>query len=200
MCGTFRTRISMDLPTFVQQYGLVAVAAGAILEGETVLLLAGAAAHLGLLALPWVIVVAAVAAFIGDNCFFFVGRRFGPQLTQRHPRLAAVMPRVDALVARWGWFAVVVLRFAYGLRAAGPIALGATRMPLAEFAAANALGAALWATLIASLGYVAGRAVEPLLARIVSAEKLLLVLIVVLALAGVALRYWLKRRVTARTR
>ena len=52
MCGTFRTRISMDLPTFVQQYGLVAVAAGAILEGETVLLLAGAAAHLGLLALP----------------------------------------------------------------------------------------------------------------------------------------------------
>lgn len=183
----------------MQQYGLWAVAAGSILEGETVLLLAGAAAHMGLLTLPWIIAVAAVSAFVGDNVFFLLGRRLGPRLTQRYPRFAAVIPRIDRLVERWGWGAVVVLRFAYGLRAAGPLALGATRMPLWEFAAANALGAALWAALIASLGFAAGRTVEPLLARIVHAEKVLLVLIVVLAVAAVALRHWLKRRLAART-
>jgi len=188
----------MDLPTFVQHYGLLAVAAGAILEGETVLLLAGAAVHMGLLALPWVIAVAAVAAFVGDNVFFLLGRRYGSRLTRRYPRLAAAMPRVNALVARWGWFAVVVLRFAYGLRTAGPLALGAARMSFATFATANALGAALWAALIASLGYAAGQAVEPLLARIVSAEKVLLVLVAVLAVVGGTLRWWLKRRLSTR--
>lgn len=190
----------MDLPALVQHYGLLAVAVGALLEGETVLLLAGAAAHLGLLHLPSVIAVAAVFAFIGDNLFFLLGRHLGPRLGQRFPRFAGATQRVEGLVARWGWFTVIVLRFTYGLRIAGPLAVGATRMPVWEFAAANALGATLWATAIASLGYVAGRAIEPLLAQVVKAEKVLLALVVVLAVAAFIVHRWLAHRRRVRNR
>jgi len=189
----------VDLPAFIQHYGLWAVAAGSFIEGETVVLLAGAAAHMGLLDLRWVIAIAALGAFAGDNLFFLLGRHFGPRLMQRYPSFATAVPRIEKLLARWSWGAVVALRFTYGLRMAGPAIIGTTRMPAWEFAAANALGAALWAALTAGLGFAAGRAVEPMLARIVDAEKVLLVLVVLLAALGLGVRYWRKRRVAARS-
>ena len=191
--------LAVDISSFVQQYGLLAVAVGSFIEGETVVLLAGAAAHLGLLDLRWVIGVAALGAFAGDNLFFLLGRHFGPRLMQRYPRFATAVPRIEKLLARWSWGAVVALRFTYGLRMAGPAIIGTTRMPAWEFAAANALGAVLWASLIAGLGYAAGRAVEPMLARIVDAEKVVLALIVLLAAVGLGVRYWRRRRVAARS-
>ena len=107
-----------DLHPLVQQYGLIAVLVGAFLEGETVLLLAGASAHLGLLDLRGVVVVAAVGAFLGDNFFFLLGRHFGPRATDRFPWVATAVPRVDRLLKRWRWGAVIGLRFMYGLRMA----------------------------------------------------------------------------------
>lgn len=46
----------MDIPQLIQQYGYAAVAVGAFLEGETVLILAAVSAHLGYLKLHAVIV------------------------------------------------------------------------------------------------------------------------------------------------
>ena len=52
---------------------------GSVLEGETLLVLAGLAARRGYLSLQWVVVVAATGAFIGDQICFFVGRRLNPR-------------------------------------------------------------------------------------------------------------------------
>src|SRR5512139_3528228 len=88
-------RAGMDVPQLIQQYGYAAVALGAFLEGETVLILAAASAHLGYLKLPAVLVAATVGAFVGDNVYFFAGRFYGPRLMQRFPSLAKAVPRVD---------------------------------------------------------------------------------------------------------
>ena len=64
---------------FIEQVGHLAVAIGSLAEGETVLLLAGFAAHLGHLSLPAVIGVASVAGFAGDRMLFAIGAtRFSP--------------------------------------------------------------------------------------------------------------------------
>ena len=73
----------MNIPDLIQSYGYYAVAVGTFLEGETVLLLAGAAASSSHLAMPWVIAVATVASFAGDQLFFYLGRAYGPALLQR---------------------------------------------------------------------------------------------------------------------
>lgn len=64
----------MDLAALIGTYGYWAVALGCLLEGETVLLLAGFAAHRGYLQWPVVVAVAAAAGFAGDMAFFLLGR------------------------------------------------------------------------------------------------------------------------------
>jgi membrane protein DedA with SNARE-associated domain len=184
----------MDLATLVQHYGLFAVYLGACLEGETVLLLAGAAAQLGLLDLRTVIAVAALGAFTGDTAFYFTGRRLGPRLTQRFPWLGAFVPRVDRLIARWRWGAVIAVRFMYGMRMAGPMLIGAGSMSPAAFMAANAVGAVLWAAVIGSLGHAAGHAITPLLKQVADAEKLVLGIVLGAGVLAFAVRTIVRRR------
>jgi len=184
----------MDLPTLVHQYGLIAVFAGTLLEGETVLLLAAASTHMGLLDLRAVIGVAVVGAFLGDNIAFALGRHLGPRAAQRFPRLAAAIPRVDRLLERWRWAAVIALRFMYGMRVAGPMLIGSGTMPAWEFIAANLVGAVLWAAVIGSLGYVAGQAVERMLGNVIEAERFLLVLVVVIGVAVIVVHALMRRR------
>jgi membrane protein DedA with SNARE-associated domain len=102
---------------------------------------------------------------------------------------------MDRLLARWRWIAVVALRFMYGMRMAGPIVIGAGKMPAWEFMAANALGAILWSALIAVLGYVAGQAVVRMLGGVVGIEKALLALAIVAIIAAVVVRAVVRRRV-----
>jgi membrane protein DedA with SNARE-associated domain len=173
----------MDIHSLIQQYGLAAVFVGTFFEGETVLLIASASTHLGLLDLRAVAAVAVVGAFLGDNIFFLIGRHLGSHVGERLPWVAMAVPRVDRLIARWRWVAVIALRFMYGLRMAGPIIIGAGTMPAWEFMAANALGAILWAVVIAGLGYAAGHAVERMLGDVVEAEKALLAVVVIIIVA-----------------
>lgn len=172
----------MQLQSLVEQYGYLAVFAGCFFEGETVLVLASFAAHLGYLSLPWVIGLAAAAGFCGDQTFFFLGRRYGRQIFDRWPYLRAARPRVDALVARYGALAAFGIRFAVGLRLAGPIAIGASGMRPLAFALPNALGAIVWAGLIAAAGYAFGAAFTRLLER---AQHVEAIAFAVLAIAGV---------------
>lgn len=65
----------MTLSDLVGHYGYLAVAVGCVLEGETVLLMAGYAAHRGMLDLPGVMAVALASSFAGDQFWFWLGRR-----------------------------------------------------------------------------------------------------------------------------
>jgi membrane protein DedA with SNARE-associated domain len=183
-----------DLHALVEQYGLIAVLVGAMLEGETVLLLAGASAHLGLLDFREVIAMAALGAFLGDNFFFLLGRHYGPKLTGRVRWVAAAVPRIDRLLLRWRWGAVIGLRFTYGLRMAGPMLIGAGTMPAWEFLLANAVGALLWAALIGGLGYLGGHAVQQTLEHLAGGEKIVLGVVVLVGLLALILRAILRHR------
>jgi membrane protein DedA with SNARE-associated domain len=72
--------------------------------------------------------------------------------------------------------------------------IGAGTMPFWEFAAANALGALLWAGFIGAIGYFAGHAVEQMLGQVAGAEKIALIAVLVIALLGFAVRALLRRR------
>jgi membrane protein DedA with SNARE-associated domain len=190
----------MDLEALVSHYGYVVVLIGAILEGEAVLILAAAAARLGYLHFPWVLAAAAIGAFIGDNVYFYLGRRYGAQATRRYPRLNEAIPRVDALLARWRWGAVIALRFLYGLRTIGPIAIGAGTMPRWQFVVANAIGAVLWTAIVGGVGFAAGHAAERMLGDLRNAEFALLALALIVGAIVLFLRFRRLRRSTAGSR
>ena len=174
----------------IADHGYWMLALGSLLEGETVLLLAGFAAHRGQLNPLWVLVVASVAAFVGDQCFFWLGRRHGPRVLALRPAWAGQAARVDALLQRWGGWLVVGIRFAYGLRMAGPVMMGASAMPALRFVAFNALGAVIWAIVIGGLGWVLGGAAEALLGKVQHLEAWLLGALLLLALTVATWRWY----------
>jgi membrane protein DedA with SNARE-associated domain len=73
---------------------------------------------------------------------------------------------VQRFVTRHPNFSIVGVRFAYGLRIAGPLLIGTTAVPARRFAALNALGAIAWAGLLATLGWTFGEVATALLGEL----------------------------------
>lgn len=156
----------MNLADLVGTHGYWVLFLGCFLEGETLLVLAGFAAHRGYLNLGWVIAVAAVAGFAGDQAAFWLGRRHGAALLARFPSIERQAQRVQRLVTRHPSLSVIGVRFAYGLRVAGPVLMGTAALSPVRFAALNAIGALLWATLLAAIGWVFGEAAKAVLGEL----------------------------------
>lgn len=177
----------------IQQWGYALVFLGALLEGETMLLLAGLAAHNGHLSLPVIVAAAVAGGFLGDQVFFFLGRRYGKPLLARFPSLQGPARRADALLARYHAPFILANRFLYGLRIAGPIAVGMSGIPAARYALINLAGAVVWAPVIVGAGYLFGQAVELLLGDMRHIEEGLMGGILLLAVILWAIRR-LRRR------
>jgi membrane protein DedA with SNARE-associated domain len=177
----------------IQQFGYLAVFIGTFLEGETILALAGMAAAHGYLSLVAVIGVATVGAFLGDQACFYVGRRYGHRILARFPKLAAKAPRVQALLRRWDAPAVIVLRFLYGLRIAGPIVIGTCGISPWRLALFNFIGVLIWAPLVGGVGYLAGYAyaLHEWLARF---QHVQLALLAIALIAAAIAWYFVRRR------
>lgn len=183
----------MDIAGLVQTYGYLALAVGAFLEGETVLIAAGLAAHSGYLDIYAVVGIAAVCGFIGDQFFFWLGRRHGRMVLRRWPSINRQADRVHRLVERYHAPVIIGVRFAYGLRIAGPILIGMSEVSRMRFALFNALGAVLWAGLVAGIGWLFGGVAKQVLGEVQYLEGWLL-----LGLVAVGGLIWWIRKARAR--
>lgn len=149
--------------------GVMLENAGIPLPGETALLAAGflsSAAGDSRLSLGLVIAVAFAAAVIGDNIGYWVGRELARPRLARGERFLFLTPRrleqAENYFARYGAMTVFFGRFVALLRIVAGPAAGVAGMPWRRFFLANAAGALLWASAIATLGYWAGPAWEAL--------------------------------------
>jgi membrane protein DedA with SNARE-associated domain len=186
----------------VVQYGywavgatLLAENAGIPLPGETILLLASFLAYSQHdLRLPWIIVVATIAATLGDNIGFALGHYGGRPLLARYQAVFriqdTIMARGEQLFARYGAVTIFFARFVFGMRIiAGPMA-GVLRMPWRKFLVFNFLGAGMWVTVISCAGYLFGQHWE----RLVRDMKWFDVTVVVVVLLAVGFLWWRRRR------
>ena len=126
------------LASLIGTHGYWVLALGCLLEGEAVLLMAGYAVHRGYLDPWWAGAIAASSGFLGDQFFFWLGRRHGAAVLARWPSWARSSARVEALLARYRAALVILVRFAYGLRIAGPVLIGAPLLAPFPFAASRA--------------------------------------------------------------
>jgi membrane protein DedA with SNARE-associated domain len=159
------------LAPLLDRYGYLAVAALLLLEdfglpapGETVLIAAAVYAGAGQFNIVAVGVVGFVAAVLGDNLGYTLGRLGGRRLVLRFGRYVLLTParlsHAEWFFGRHGGKIVTVARFIEGLRQANGIVAGITRMRWWAFLGYNALGAALWVGLWVSLGDLAGAHIE----------------------------------------
>jgi membrane protein DedA with SNARE-associated domain len=178
----------------VANLGYIAIFIGTFFEGETILALGGVAAAYGYLHFSYVVGVAIVGGFLGDQFCFWMGRRYGPRVLERFPSLAAKAPRVQGIVRRWDAAAVIVLRFCYGLRIAGPLVIGTCGISPWRLALFNFIGVLIWAPIVAAVGYVAWYAVEQWIGHLRHAQIVLVMLIVLACVIGWFALQWRRRR------
>ena len=134
----------MNLSEIVGRYGYWAVFLGSLVEGETALVLGTLAVGKGYLSASGVLVAGFLGGFLGDQLLFFLGRQYGEAILLRFPRLVPPAERAKALLFRFRAPLIIVVRFLYGLRAIGPIAIGMSGVPIRTFLFFNAIGAFLW--------------------------------------------------------
>jgi membrane protein DedA with SNARE-associated domain len=186
----------MTLESLISTYGYAAVAVGTFLEGETILVLAGFAAHQGCLHLPWVYFWAFFGTLCGDQLYFHIGRRRGIAFLEKHPFLKARSPGVFEILNRRPLLLALGFRFLYGMRTITPFLLGAGGFRPAKFLFLNVVGGLIWTLVIGGAGFLFGRAAELVLGKIKRYE---LFFFAALALCGIAIWIiaWLRRRKAA---
>lgn len=145
---------------FIQEYGYLFLFFATLLEGETVVALAGFVAYEGYLSLQTVIVVAFLGGMLGDQLLFYFGRFRGKQFIEARPKFKEKIKGVYRLIERYPDLLIFGSRFMYGFRLLIPTALGTSRVSSLRFFVFNLLGAIVWATIFSSLGYFLGTAVE----------------------------------------
>ena len=155
--------LHFSLQHFLETYGYIAVFIGTFLEGEAILVLGGLAAKMGHLDLKNVILTAMLGTTLGDQLYFFIGRRYGKAILKRHPNWQTKADRLDRLLNKWDIVLVLSFRFMYGLRTVASFAFGMSSIPTKKFIFLNILGALLWSTVIGSAGYLIGHGLELLL-------------------------------------
>jgi membrane-associated protein len=99
-----------------------------------------------------------LAAFIGDQVGYVIGRKLGrPYLERRNtPRMMRMLARSEKFYARYGWWSVVIARYIPWVRTFVPPIAGTVKMNYYKFLSANVLGALLWGAGITLAGFYSG--------------------------------------------
>lgn len=140
--------------------------AGVPLPGETAVLVAGLLAGRPEppLSIVGVIAVVFLAAVLGDNLGFWLGRRWARRRLEQGQRFLFLTPRtlqsVEGYFEHYGLLTIFFARFVTGLRVVAALAAGTSRMSWTRFFLANASGAIAWAASISLLGYFFGQSWE----------------------------------------
>jgi membrane protein DedA with SNARE-associated domain len=187
----------MTLAQLLHDYGYLAVAIGCFLEGETILVLAGFAAHRGYLDLRLTMLAAFAGSMFGDQLYFCLGRRYGTRWLARRPTWQVAAQAIEQRLRRHRDLFMLGFRFLYGLRTVSPFVLGLSNVSALRFSVCNVLGAALWSVSFAAGGYVFGEGVEHLLGRVQRYELALFAGLAVVGLVLWLVRIWRRRRAAA---
>ena len=164
------------------------------LEGETVILFAGFAAAQGLVDPLLLVTFAWLGSFCGDQCYFWLGRRYGVRLLERFPRFRHGVDAALHWLERYDTGFILSFRFIYGVRNFSSFALGVSAVRWQRFLWLNFAAAGLWAISFVAVGYFLGHAFRAVLGDIARSFSIIMLLVFVAMGGGMWLLHRLQRR------
>jgi membrane-associated protein len=120
---------------------------------------AGILAAAGELDIRWLLLFPTLAAIIGDQTGYIIGRKAGDALSDRYPKFKLHLSRAHAFYEKYGAKTIVIARFVPIIRTFVPAVAGAARMNYPRFVTYNIVGGILWIFSTVLLGYSVGRAI-----------------------------------------
>ena len=168
----FILHVDRHLAQFVATYGLwvyallfaiIFVETGLVvmpfLPGDSLLFVVGALCGAGLMSLPLAMGLLMVAAILGDQTNYSIGRYFGPKVfgwqnSRWFNRRA--FDRTHAFYEQYGGITIVLARFMPFLRTFAPFVAGVAQMTRRKFTFYDVSGGALWVCSLTLAGYLFG--------------------------------------------
>jgi membrane-associated protein len=168
----FILHVDRYLEAFVAQYGawvyallflIIFVETGVVvmpfLPGDSLLFIVGAMCGAGLMSLPLVMGLLLVAAILGDQTNYTIGRYFGPRVFQwEESRFFSRrgFDQAHAFYEKYGGITNILARFMPFVRTFVPFVAGVAEMTRSKFSFFNVIGAIIWVVGLLSVGYLFG--------------------------------------------
>ena len=168
----FILHVDKHLAAFVQAYGpwvyallflIVFVETGVVvmpfLPGDSLLFVVGTLCGAGLMSLPLAMTLLILAAVLGDQTNYLIGRHVGPRVwswEQSRFFNKRAFEQAHAFYERWGGITIILARFMPFIRTFAPFVAGVAEMNRAKFSSYNVIGALIWVIGLALAGYLFG--------------------------------------------
>lgn len=167
----FVLHVDRHIGEFVQSHGtwvyallfaIVFVETGVVLmpflPGDSLLFITGAMCGAGLMDLPLAMGVLLVAAILGDQCNYLIGRRVGVRVFSWNNRWfnRRAFDQAHAFYQRYGPITLVLARFMPFVRTFAPFVAGVAEMERTRFTLFNVVGALIWVVGLCGAGYLFG--------------------------------------------
>lgn len=156
----------IDVTQLIQSGGLIAIALIIFLEsgmmvgfffpGDTLLLSAGVLAAQGQFPIEVTVLVIAVAAILGDNTGYTLGKVMGKRIFRKKDGILfrqEYIDRAEKFYEKHGSKTMLIAHFVPIVRSFAPLVAGVGHMPRTKFAFFDAIGDIVWAFLVTMLGY-----------------------------------------------
>ena len=168
----FILHVDAHLEAFVQAYGawvyallflIIFVETGVVvmpfLPGDSLLFVVGALCGAGFMSLPLAMVLLVLAAILGDQLNYSIGRYFGPKVFQWEDSRffnRKAFDRAHNFYERYGGITVILARFMPFVRTFVPFVAGVAEMTRSTFTFYNVIGALIWVVGLTGAGYLFG--------------------------------------------
>lgn len=168
----FILHVDQHLAAFVAQYGtwvyallfaIIFVETGVVvmpfLPGDSLLFVVGALCGAGLMNLPLAMALLTLAAVLGDQVNYSIGRKLGPRVWQWEQSRwfnRRAFEQAHAFYEKYGGITIVLARFMPFIRTFAPFVAGVSEMSRVKFTAFNVLGAVIWVCGLSLAGYLFG--------------------------------------------
>lgn len=141
---------------FLSHWGYFAILIAAFWEGEAVLITAGTLCGAGFLDWRLTILAAAIGGSAGDQIYFYAAHERAARAIKKSKRLSKWYPKVSKFVLRHGTVAVLLSRFAAGLRITIPLVCATAGMPAKKYSILNLVSGFAWASFWVGVTYQIG--------------------------------------------
>jgi membrane protein DedA with SNARE-associated domain len=183
-----------QIQLIIDAYGIYAVFALCMVEGDITLLLAGAMANSGFFG-QFSFFRVLLAGILGGVIGYLIGRVFAKTI-KGFKWYQRSQPRIERLVEKFGGYALVISKYIYGIRAAMAISTGVGKMPFWRFLYTDLLSCSIWALILSTIGYFFGGAITGIIGDFQQIGFVLLG-VIIFGVVGFYLieRLWLSKKV-----
>lgn len=129
---------------FIEQWGYIAVFLGSMVEGESVIFMAGFLARTGYLSIQKVTLIAFCGTLVADQGLYFIGHYYGQSVIERFPSMKPKADKAFRLLHRYNTLFILSFRFIYGIRTLSPLVIGAGGVSIKRFMCLNLIAALIW--------------------------------------------------------